>query len=251
MKRRYIAAGAALAAVLGVIFLPRLGMIRAAGVEKRVRAAVAQAPLPSKTRGEGYVSPVDFAALQAGNRDIYAWLYIPGAGVSEPLLQREDDSAYYAEHNSLGGADSVGALFTDAKYSARDFSGPATVIYGKNNWTGRLFDGLQAAYSSGSGLRENSEIIVYLPEEEIRYTAFAAAPFRSYDIPYYFNFSVPGRFRTFLDLVRSVRTVDAHWNDEAGAAVEDQLLILSVPRSGDTSYLVLAKRGGQPYESME
>lgn len=244
MKRRYIAAGAALIIVvlLGVIFLPRLGMIRAAGVEKRVRAAVTRAETPAQTSGEGYVSPVDFAALRAGNSDIYAWLYIPGAGVNEPLLRREDDSTYYAEHNSLGGADSVGALFTDAKYSAKDFSGPATVIYGKNNWEGRLFDGLQAAYSSDSGLRENSEMIVYLPEEELHYTAFAAAPFRSYDITYYFHFNVPGRFQTFLDLIRSVRTVDSHWNDEAEAAIGDQLLILSVPRSGNTSYLVLAKR---------
>ena len=227
MKRRYIVGGiaAAIVLLLAAVFLPRLGMIRAARAEKAARAAVAQG------------SDINFDALRAENSDIYAWLYIPGAGVSEPLLQREGDSA-------MGGADADGALFTDSQYSARDFSGLATVIYGKNTWEGRLFSGLQAAYSSASGLRENSEIIVYLPGEEIRYTALAAAPFRNYDISYYFNFNVPARYQTFLDLIRSIRTVDAHWNDEVEINTSDQLLILSTPRSGtaNTSYLVLAKR---------
>lgn len=246
MKRRYIVGGivAAIALLLAAVFLPRLGMIGAANAEKSVRAAVAQADEQARTSGDGYVSPVDFDALRAGNSDIYGWLYIPGVGISEPLLQREGDSAYYAAHNSMGGADDDGALFTDSQYSARDFSGLATVIYGKNTWEGRLFSGLQAAYSSASGLRDNHEIIVYLPGEEIHYTAFAAAPFHNYDIPYYFNFNVPARYQTFLDLVRSVRTVDSHWNDEVDITTTDQLLILSTPRSGksNTSYLVLAKR---------
>lgn len=237
-KRRSAIGGAALAAavILGLFFLPRIGQIRTAVAEAGARSSVAQ--------GEGGTCPVDFQALQRGNRDIYAWLYIPGAGISEPVLRREGDSSYYAGHNSLGGLDADGALFTDSAYSAEDFSDPATVIYGKNTWEGRLFSGLQAAYSSGDGLRDNSEIILYLPDEEIHYTAFAAAPFRNYNIPYYFNFNIPARYQAFLDLVRSIRTVDSHWNDEVEITTSDQMLILSAPRNGGTgtSYLVLARR---------
>lgn len=241
-KRRSLLGGAALAAavLLGALLLSQAGQIRAAVVESRVRADVARA----YSQGSGGTCPVDFQALQRGNRDIYAWLYIPGAGVSEPVLCRDGDSTYYAGHNSLGGADPDGALFTDSAYSTGDFRDPATVIYGKNTWEGRLFSGLQAAYSSGGGLRDNGEIILYLPDEEIRYTAFAAAPFRNYNIPYYFNFNVPARYQTFLELVRSVRTVDSHWNDAVEITPADRMLILSAPRNGsaDTSYLVLAKR---------
>lgn len=244
MKRRYLAVGIAVVIVvlLAAVFLPRLDMIREAGAEKAARAAVAQAG--AQVQASDYVSPLDFDLLKAGNSDIYAWLYIPSVDISEPLLQREGDSTYYAQHNSMGAADADGALFTDSQYSAKDFSGPAIVIYGKNTWEGRLFSGLQAAYSSASGLRENSEIIVYLPEEEIRYTALAAAPFRNYDISYYFNFNVPARYQAFLNLVHSVRTVDSHWNDEVDITTSDQLLILSTPRTGNinTCYLVLAKR---------
>lgn len=46
------------------------------------------------SENESYHCPVDFAALQAENKDIYAWLYIPGTGINEPLVQREDDSYY-------------------------------------------------------------------------------------------------------------------------------------------------------------
>lgn len=241
-KRRSVMNGIVLAAavLLGALLLSHAGQIRAAVIESRVRSDVAQA----YGQGSSGTCPVDFQALQRGNCDIYAWLYIPGAGVSEPVLCRDGDSTYYAGHNSFGGADPDGALFTDSAYNTRDFRDPATVIYGKNTWEGRLFSGLQAAYSSSDGLLDNSEIILYLPDKEIRYTAFAAAPFRNYNIPYYFNFNVPARHQTFLDLVHSVRTVDSHWNDAVEITTADQMLILSAPRNGSTStsYLVLAKR---------
>lgn len=243
-KRRYAAGGAALAAavILGAFLLPRAGQIRAAVIESRVRSDVAQA----YSQGDSGTCPVDFQALQSGNCDIYAWLYIPGAEISEPVLCRDGDSTYYTGHNSLGGADADGALFTDSAYNTRDFRDPATVLYGKNTWEGRLFSGLQAAYSTSGGLRDNREIILYLPDEEIHYTAFAAAPFRNYNIPYYFNFDIPARYQAFLDLVRSVRTVDSHWNDAVEITTADQMLILSAPRNGSasTSYLVLARRNG-------
>lgn len=241
-KRRYLISGAiaAAAVILGLVFLPRIGQIQAALAESKARAAVGKA----QGQGGGEACPIDFEALRRGNQDIYAWLYIPGTGISEPLLQRDGDSTYYAGHNSIGGADAAGALFTDGEYNARDFSDPATIIYGKSTWEGRLFSGLQASYSSDAGLRENHEIIIYLPGEVICYTVFAAAPFRNYNIPYYFKFDVPARFQNFLDLVRAIRAVDAHWDDEAEVTTGDQLLILSTPRGGktNTSYLVLAKR---------
>lgn len=187
-------------------------------------------------------SPVDFDALQAGNKDIYGWLYLPGAGISEPLLQREGDGGYYLTHDAAGAENAGGALFTESAYNRKDFSDTATVIYGRNQEG--PFGKLQTSYSAPEDLRENGEIMIYLPGETIRYQVFAAVPFRNYHLLHYFNFDNEARFRAFIQAVRSVRAIDANWCEDAAAAPGDSLLILSTNRFGSAehSYLVLAKR---------
>lgn len=188
--------------------------------------------------------PVDFEALQKENRDIYAWLYIPGTSINEPLVQMEGDSNYYLSHNSSGKKDTAGALFTESVYNHRDFSDPAVVVYGKNSLENRLFGELQKTYSSPEGLEAYSEIIIYLPEESLRFQVFAASPFRGYHLLHYFKFSNEKRYRAFLQAIDSVKTIDANRNREVEVSPGDPLLILSTTRRGDPSkcYLVLAKR---------
>lgn len=245
MKRgRIILSGAALIvlAFLTALFLPRVGQFQAAAAESKARASVAVGQ--ESQGGEGYVSPIDFEALQKHNGDIYAWLCIPGTEISEPLLQHKEDDQYYLSHNSIGAMTDSGALFTEGKYNSKEFNDPATVIYGKNTWTNRLFSGLQAAFSSNSGFQEHREVIVYLPRQEIHYTVFAAVPFRNYHLLHYFSFKNENRYRMFLEIVDSIRTVDAHRDQSVEVTPEDQLLILSTNRTGssNTCYLVLAKR---------
>lgn len=205
------------------------------------RAAVVRAAQGADAPG---VCPIDFAALQKENPDIYAWLYIPGTGINEPLLQRDGDSSYYLTHDSMGHVDEGGALFTESAYNQTDFTDSATVIYGKNRKPKRLFGSLQAMYSSAQALKEHSEVFIYMPGEAIRYEVFAAAPFRSYHLLHYFNFSNENRFRAFLQAMDSVKTIDANRNRDVTVTPGDQLLILSTTRTGDPSkcYLVLAKR---------
>lgn len=188
--------------------------------------------------------PVDFEALQRENSDIYAWLYIPGTSINEPLVQREGDSSYYLNHDSSGKSNKAGALFTESAYNSRDLSDPAVVVYGKNSLENRLFGELQETYSSPEGLEAYSEVIVYLPEGSAHFQVFAAAPFRGYHLLHYFKFSNEKRYRAFLQAVDSVKTIDANRNREIEVSPEDPLLILSTTRRGDPDkcYLVLAKR---------
>lgn len=203
---------------------------------QETRAAVKEA--------EDGACPVDFEALQRENSDIYAWLYIPGTSINEPLVQREDDGTYYLNHDSSGKKDVAGALFTEGAYNCRDFSDPAVVIYGKNSLENRLFGELQKTYSSPEGLESYSEVIIYLPEESLHFQVFAAAPFRGYHLLHYFKFSNEKRYRAFLQAVDSVKTIDSNRNREVEVSPGDPLLILSTTRWGDPSkcYLVLAKR---------
>lgn len=189
-----------------------------------------------------YTSPVDFETLWAMNPDIYAWLYIPDTEINYPVLQRDGDDGYYLKHGSDGRSSAAGAVFTESAYNGKDFSDPATAIYGHHMKSGAIFGSLQALYSTPEGVKAHPDITVYLPERELHYRVFAAVPFDMRHVLYYHDFSDPEQFQAFLDEVFSVRSINASFDEEAEVKAEDQLLILSTCLQGNSKrrYLVLA-----------
>ncbi len=70
----------------------------------------------------------DWAALQAQNPDIVAWIYIPGCNVSYPVVQGGDNS-FYLNHTVSGEYNELGAFFLD--YAANPgFWDDNSIIYG-------------------------------------------------------------------------------------------------------------------------
>ena len=101
---------------------------------------------------QGYVSPIDFAALEEMNEDIYAWLYIPGTEINHPILQSvRGDNDYYLDHTVDHLEDENGCLFTEYLYNSKDFDVPVTVIYGHRRRTGDMFGQLQELYAVSTG----------------------------------------------------------------------------------------------------
>lgn len=82
----------------------------------------------------------DWAALQAQNLDIIAWLYVPQLGFSYPVVQGEDN-AWYLTHTYLGETNFRGSIFLDAGTPA-DFSGNNSIIYGHSVDVGGMFTDL-------------------------------------------------------------------------------------------------------------
>ena len=251
-KRWYAAAGALLALACLLAFFLLRPAPEPTAVEEAVQQSVMQARSGRKAEAltetpeeaAPYVSPVDFESLWAMNEDIYAWLDIPGTDISFPVLQREGDDSYYLRRNSQGEDDMNGVIFTESAYNGRDFSDPATVVYGHHMRSGAMFGQLQETYSSLEGLQEYGEIIIYLPEEEIHYQVFAGIPFSNIHVLYYHDFSKPYIYEAFLEHIRSIRGIDANVSTEIEVSPEDQMLILSTCLQGNNQrrYLVLAKR---------
>lgn len=250
-KRRYLALGLLLlllcALLITWIFLPEPPP-EPAQVEENVQQSVESTP-PQEAREpekpeEPYISPVDFAALQEMNPDIYAWLYVPGTDINYPLLQREGDDAYYLDRNSQGEKDKNGSLFTESAFNAKDFTDPVTVIYGHHMKSGAMFGNLQATYSSAENLEKFGEMVVYLPEEEIHYQVFAGVPFSGAHLLYYYDFSDEGIYQAFLDYIHSFRALDANFLEGSAPDPGEQMLVLSTCLQGNNKrrYLVLAKR---------
>lgn len=73
---------------------------------------------------------IDFDGLRKVNPDVIAWIDIPGAGISYPVLQGEDNS-YYLTHLASGQFGISGSIFMDY-HNRQDFSDQNTIIYGHN-----------------------------------------------------------------------------------------------------------------------
>lgn len=251
MKKRWYAAVGALLALTGLLtYFLLWPALKPPAAEETVQQFVIQARPGEKTEAKPpeedvpYVSPVDFESLWEMNEDIYAWLDIPGTEISYPILQREGDDSYYLRRNSKGEKDANGVIFTESTYNSKDFTDPVTLVYGHQMRSGSMFGRLQSTYSSLEGLQEYSEIIIYLPEEEIHYRVFAGVPFSKVHILYYYDFSRSDVYEAFLKHVQSIRGIDANVNTEVEVSPENQMLILSTCLQGNSQrrYLVLAKR---------
>ena len=191
---------------------------------------------------EPYVSPIDFASLQAVNPDIYGWLEIPGTEFDFPLVQREGDDSFYLTHDSDGNESSAGAIFTESAYNSTTMEDPVTVAYGHQMHAGTMFGKLQETYSQENALEDYGEIVVYLPEKELHYQVFAAVPYDNRHILYNYDCADPRRFNAFLNSIYEVREIGAQFNDNVAVSTEDKVLVLSTCLAGNSQrrYLVLA-----------
>ena len=88
--------------------------------------------------------PVDFAAWQERNPDIYAWIEYPGTNVDYPIVQSAKDDAYYLRRDIDGKEAVAGSLYTEHTYNSKTFDDPVTVIYGHNMANRTMFGGLQS-----------------------------------------------------------------------------------------------------------
>lgn len=219
-------------------------------------APVSVAPALAASAPAKTASAPDFRALQVQNPDIYAWLYIPGTDINYPVCQSTND-VYYLTHNTQGGLDANGALYTESKYNTRTFQDLVTVIYGHNMRSGKMFGNLEETFRQGFSGR--SEAIVYLPAggntgagsaaapqvREQHYELFAALPVGSSHLLYGRNFNKKSVYQTFIDEIIHARSFDSTViRSDVPVTIDDKLLILSTCRGGGKTnerYIVVGK----------
>ena len=204
---------------------------------------VEKAPPEAVEVAAPYVSPVDFETLFGQNPDIYAWLDIPNTDVSYPVVQSTDDT-FYLDRDIDGEKSAYGAIFSESTYNGKDFSDPITVLYGHNMIDGSMFGSLQILYSDRESIGEHSEIIVYMPEQELHYKIFSVVPYDNRHIPYNYGDGTARGMKSFLESVSAVKSIDAYWDAENSATLEDKLLVLSTCLNGNRSgrFIVVAKQ---------
>ena len=87
------------------------------------------------------IQTFDLEALKAANEDVMGWILIPGAGISYPLLDG-DDNSYYLNTTWDLKKNKMGSIFLEQQCSSdlEDFN---TIVYGHNMRSEAMFSNLK------------------------------------------------------------------------------------------------------------
>lgn len=105
---------------------------------------------------------INWKKLKRMNKDIVAWMKVPGTKVSYPIVQGKDNSTYlhrtfHKKYNPSG------CIFLDYKCK-KDFMSDNNVIYGHHMRDGSMFATF-VKYKNRSFWKKHQKIILYLPKE--------------------------------------------------------------------------------------
>ena len=176
------------------------------------------------TEEQSEVIPVKFEELQAVNPDIYAWITVPGTVIDYPILQHASDNTYYLMHNIDGSYGYPGCVYTE-NMNSKDFTDNDTVIYGHNMKNGSMFAQLHK-FEDPDFFNENREVLIYLPDEVLHYTIFAAHIYDDRHLLYSFDFTDPEVYQKYLDSIFSTRDMSANIDKDITVTTDDQIITL-------------------------
>lgn len=214
-------------------------------------ATLSPTPEPTATP-EPYESPIDFAALQEINPDIYAWLKIEDSKIDYPIVQHPAEDEYYLVHNSDGGPDLNGAIFTQVTYNEKDFTDPVTILYGHNMASGAMFGTLRQSYTDQEFFDGHKAITIYTPDEELDYQVFACIPYSDEHILYEHDFTDEGVFKRFFEAAMNTRDLMCRFDEDNMPEFGDRVIILSTCISGTPMrFLVMASLKSEPENRSE
>lgn len=212
--------------------------------EKLQQEVVKEEPKPVEEPEPEPVSkveiPIDFAALQQQNPDVYAWIQVPGTEVDYPILQSSNDNTYYLNHTIDGEEKKEGAIFTE-NYNTKTFEDPNTVIYGHDMKNGSMFQSIHK-YMDRSFFDNNRDIVIYMPDQILRYKIFAAYLTDNRHLLMNYNFWSKDEYQQYLNSIFSMRDMNAFIDTSTEVTNEDKIITLSTCYAGISTqrYLVQA-----------
>ena len=206
-----------------------------------VNSSISEAKALSLVNENGQV---DFAALQAYNSDIYAWIYIPNTKVNYPIVQSQTDD-YYLMKNVDGSRGYPGAIYTN-KVNSKTFQDFNTVIYGHNMRNKSAFGSLHS-FDSQEFFDNNQDMYIYTSDGVYYYQIFSTVKFSNAMVLDAFpSYSDYGK-QSFVNMTLTgyAKSSVEHVRTGAEVTTDDKFVTLSTCIS-DSNYrfLVIAKQIG-------
>ncbi|MCL2718121.1 MAG: class B sortase [Lachnospiraceae bacterium] len=193
----------------------------------------------NRVEEEQYTPPIDFESLWAVNDHVYAWITVPGTIIDYPVLQHPTDDTRYLNYNIDGSFGLPGCIYTE-KMNAKDFSDPHTVIYGHNMRNGTMFAKLHE-FRKSDFFEKNRDIIIYMPDRELRYKIFAAYVYDDRHLMYSFNFHNPDVYAAYLKGIFDIRDISANIDKDMIITNDDKIITLVTCISGEDDKRLLVQ----------
>lgn len=183
---------------------------------------------------------IDFGGLWEENKDVYAWLQVPGTSIDYSVLQSEEDN-YYLNRNIDNSEGYPGSIYSN-KCNAKDFSDAITVLYGHNMKNGTMFADLHK-FREADFFDANDKIIIYTEDARFTYRIYMAAVYGDPYIPAFFDVTMGESAVAFCEDVEAYADNRKLIREGMEITEEDCLLTLStcVANEDTKRYLVIGK----------
>ena len=145
--------------------------------------------------------PVDFQEYWDVNPEVYAYVEVPDTDVSYPILQREDDAEYYANHQIDGTEGLPGVIYTEP-INSKEFTDNNTIIYGHNMKNGSMFHTLHN-FENEDTFNANPYFTIYTPGKKLTYEVISAFKYDDRHIMNSFNFRDDDVYKEFLSMIQN------------------------------------------------
>ncbi len=184
-------------------------------------------------------NPINFKKLKKKNKDVYAWIQIPGTEIDYAVAQSsaDKDDLFYLNHDINGNYKFAGMIFSQKK-NALDFSDPVTVLYGHNMKNGSMFAALHQ-FKNKSFFDKHDTVYIYCPGHIYTYTIVSAYIYDDRHILNTFDFSKKKDLKKYIDSITNPHSIICNVRQDVSVTVNDKILTLSTCTSSDSQrYLV-------------
>lgn len=171
--------------------------------------------------------PIDFDALWEQNKDVQAWIQIPGTEIDYPVMQSgaDKDEDYYLDHTIDHESGYPGSIYIQ-RLNDGAFTDKNTVLYGHNMKNGSMFADLHK-YENPDYWEDHSIVYVYTPEHILTYKIFAAVTYSDTHILNSYDFTDAGDYQAFIDSLSLQRNMSDLVDDEIVVTTEDRIITMS------------------------
>ena len=143
---------------------------------------------------------ISWEKLRKINEQIVGWIEVPGADISYPLVQGEDDE-YYLEHSFEKKKDAFGCIFLGSE-NRKNFADSHSFIYGHNMVGNMMFANLNR-YEKPEFLKQCPEFIITTPRKKSYYTIFSVEQARGGSISFEYGHELGSdQYKTQLEMLK-------------------------------------------------